>query len=151
MPTPFDVPPDPFIKKLADYLRENVKELKPPEWVGMVKTGPHAERLPTQLDLWYIRSASLLRKIYMRGPIGISKLSIAYGGRVKGKRRRPEHFRRGGRAIIRKILQQLDAAGLVKASKKGRVITSEGKSMLDSVAAEVKKELEKLIPELTKY
>ena len=59
---------------------------------------------------------------------------------------------KGSGAIIRKALQQLEAAGLVETVKgKGRVVTNKGRSLLDKLATEIKKELEKEIPELRKY
>jgi small subunit ribosomal protein S19e len=49
-------------------------------------------------------------------------------------------------------LKQLEEAGLVSTVKaKGRVVTPEGRKMVDLLSAEVKKELEKANPELKKY
>lgn len=63
-----------------------------------------------------------------------------------------EHARRGGGAIIRKALQQLEAAGLLEPSgNKGRVLTKEGRQLLDGLSTEIKKELEKKHSELKKY
>ena len=41
------VPPRLFIEELARYLKENVEEVKPPEWALYAKTGSHKERVPT--------------------------------------------------------------------------------------------------------
>lgn len=151
MPTPYDVPPAVLIEQLAKYLKDNVDVIRPPEWAPYVKTGSHAERLPQNPDWWYIRCASLLRKIYLMGPIGVEHLRSEYGGR-KNMGVRPEHTRKGGGAIIRKALQQLEEAGFIETVRgKGRVITLEGRKLLDSLAAKIKKDLEKTIPELTKY
>jgi hypothetical protein len=49
---------------------------------------------------WYVRCASLQRKIYIHGPIGIEKLRAEYGGR-KDFGVRPEHAVKAGGAIIR--------------------------------------------------
>jgi len=134
----YDVPADALIKKLAHYLKENVSEISPPAWAAFAKTSSYTERLPEKADWWYTRGASILRKVYINGPIGISKLRLAYGGRT-GQRSSPEHFRRGSGAIVRKLVQQLEAAKLVtKADNKGRVVTKEGKDVLDSLANEVK-------------
>ncbi len=78
-------------------------------------------------------------------------LRAEYGGRKSlGVRR--QHSRKGGGANIRKILQQLEAAGLVETVKgKGRIITKQGRKVLDHVAAEIKEEMEKQQPELKKY
>ncbi|HIP62762.1 MAG TPA: 30S ribosomal protein S19e, partial [Archaeoglobus profundus] len=52
---------------------------------------------------------------------------------------------------IRKALQQLEKAGFVKKTPEGRVVTPKGRSFLDKIATEIKKELVKKIPELAKY
>lgn len=151
MPTPYDVPPSILIERLAEYLKDNVDAIRPPEWASYVKTGVHAERAPQNPDWWYIRCASLLRKVYIKGPIGVEHLRSEYGGR-KDRGAKPEHARKGGGAIIRKALQQLEEAGLVQTIKgKGRVITPQGRSLLDSLSASIKKQLEKINPVLKKY
>ncbi|MCD6469597.1 30S ribosomal protein S19e [Candidatus Bathyarchaeota archaeon] len=151
MPTPYDVPPSILIERLAKYLKDNIDEVKPPEWAPYVKTGVHAERTPQNPDWWYIRCASLLRKVYIRGPIGVEHLRSEYGGR-KDRGTRPEHARKGSGAIIRKALQQLEKAGLIQTIKgRGRVVTPQGRSLLDSLSADIKKQLEKTNPALSKY
>ena len=151
MPTPYDVPPAILIERLAKYLKDNVDAVRPPEWALYVKTGVHKERPPQNSDWWYIRCASLLRKVYVKGPIGVEHLRAEYGGR-KDRGVKPEHTRKGSGAIIRKALQQLEEAGLVETVKgEGRIVTSKGRSLLDSLSAEIKRELEKSIPELRKY
>jgi len=117
----------------------------------MVKTSTHTQRQPEDPDWWFTRAASILRKTYLEGPIGIEHLRAKYGGRKSlGVRR--QHTRKGGGSNIRKILQQLETAGLVENIKgKGRIITKEGRRILDKVATEVKEELEKSLPELKKY
>jgi small subunit ribosomal protein S19e len=145
--TPHDVPASKFIEKLAKYLKENVDEINPPSWASIAKTGPHVQRQPQNSDWWYIRCASLLRKIYIHGPLGLEKLRADYGGR-KDFGVKPEHVVKAGGSIIRKALQQLEAAGLIETSKpKGRRITREGRKLLQEIAEEVGKEL----PELEKY
>jgi len=144
------VPPQLLIDALAEYLKENVEEVKPPEWAAYVKTGSHKERVPDDPEWWYKRCASLLRKIYLEGPVGVERLRTYYGGR-KNMGTVREHFRKAGGAILRNALQQLEAAGLVKTTPRGRVITPKGMSVVDKVAAEVFKELVKEHPELKKY
>jgi len=150
--TVYDVPPDKLIDALAKYLKENVPDVKPPHWALFVKTaGPARERPPENPDWWYVRCASLLRKLYIHGPVGIERLRTAYGGRTKS-RVMPERFKKGGGSIIRKALQQLEKAGLVtKVEGEGRVLTPEGRSLLDRIATRVFKELVKSMPELRKY
>jgi len=150
LPTPYDVPPSMLIDRLADYLRNNVDEVKPPEWARYAKTGVHTEKSPEDPDWWYVRSASLLRKIYVKGPVGIHSLRPEYGGR-KDRGTRPEHAKQGSGGIIRKALQQLEVAGMVETSKKGRVITKKGRQLLDMLSTEIRRDLEKAHPELKKY
>lgn len=143
MPTPFDVPADLLINGLAKYLKENVGDVGPPTWSLTAKTGSHHERPPQQADWWYLRSASLLRKLYVHGPLGIQRLRVEYGGR-KRVGERIEHSRKGGGSSIREPLQQLEKAGLVtKEEKKGRKLTREGVNLLNRISAEVQKEVKK--------
>lgn len=148
-----DVPAELLIKELVNYLKSNVSEVKPPEWALFVKTGANKDRPPMQEDWWYWRAASILRKLYLHGPVGLERLRTAYGYRAKiGSEMRREHFRKAGGAIIRKILQQLERAGLVeKIPGKGRVLSPKGKSLLDKLAMRILKELVKTRPELKKY
>jgi small subunit ribosomal protein S19e len=151
LPTPYDVPTPIFIEKLAQYLRQNVDTITPPAWANVVKTGSHTQRPPEDPNWWFTRCASILRKIYVKGPIGITRLRIEYGGRF-GPGMKPEHARKGSGSIIRKAVQQLEVAGLVEPlRKRGRVVTGNGRRMLDRLSAEIKKNLEKELPELKKY
>ncbi|RLE83145.1 MAG: 30S ribosomal protein S19e [Thermoprotei archaeon] len=151
MVTAYDVPAQLLIERVARYLKENFPEIKPPSWAMFVKTGPHADRVPENPEWWYIRCASLLRKLYFHGPVGIERLRTAYGGRADlGMKRK--HCKKAGGSIIRKALQQLEAAGLVtKVDRKGRALTPKGRSLLDSIAHKVFIELVKEKPELKKY
>ncbi|NHV96259.1 MAG: 30S ribosomal protein S19e [Thaumarchaeota archaeon] len=150
MPTVYDVPQDLLIKRLAEYLRR-LPQVAPPMWAYMVKTGSHAERPPADREWWYTRAASILRKLYLHGPLGLSDLESMYGGR-KSVGYSLAHHRDGGGSNIRRILQQLESAGLVaKEGKKGRVLTNKGRSLLDRLSGEIFKELVKVNPELAKY
>ncbi len=142
MVTVRDVPANKLIEKLKEKLKE-FKELEKPKWIDFVKSGCHKERPPDQPDFWYIRAASILRRIYLDGPVGVERLRTYYGGR-KRRGRRPPRFRKASGAIIRRILQRLEEAGLVeKVDKKGRKITPKGQSLLDRIAYEVWKEMKK--------
>jgi small subunit ribosomal protein S19e len=115
-----------------------MEEIKPPEWARFVKSGVHKQRPPEQPDFWYIRAASVLRRIYIDGPVGVERLRSYYGGARK-RGYFPKHFRKGSGAIIRKILQQLEKAGLVEKTAKGRKISPKGQKLLNGIASEVKK------------
>ncbi len=130
--------PTKLIEKVAVYLKEN-KVIEPPQWAMFVKTGVHKERPPQDPDWWYIRAAAILRKLYLKGPIGVSRLRKLYGGRHR-LGHKPPKFAKGSGAIIRKILQQLEDAGLAeKADKKGRVLSRKGRELLEEAAKVVLK------------
>ncbi len=131
----YDVPAGELVNKLAEKLKD-VKEIQPPEWARFVKTGPHKERIPQQADWWYVRAASVLRRVYVDGPVGVGRLRTWYGGR-KNFGHSPEHHVDAGGAIIRKVLQQLEAAGFIKKDKAGRVIAPKGQSLLEKTASEI--------------
>lgn len=139
-----------MIRRLAQDLRSR-DEIKPPEWALFVKTGAHKERSPDDPDWWYVRCASILRKIYLRGPIGTERLRIDYGGK-KRRGAKPNKFHKGSGAIVRTALQQLERAGFImKRGNKGREMTNIGRSYMDKLSAALKRELSKAIPELENY
>ena len=151
MTTAYVVPANVLINRLSGYMKENIREIQPADWAGFVKTGSHVERMPQNPDWWYVRSASVLRKLYMNGPVGVSRLRKEYGGR---KRRgvRPAHFAKAGGNIIRSILQQLEQAGLAqKDGTKGRVVSGKGRSLLDAMSTQIKRDLDRENPELQNY
>ncbi len=132
-----EVSADKFIEKAASEL-EKMNELKPPEWTSFVKTGIHKERPPTQKNWWWVRSASIMRKLHLKQDIGVSRLKKIYGGR-KNRGVEPEHKYKASGKIIRNILQQLESAGYVKTEKKkGRSLTPKGKKFLNDIAKSLK-------------
>ncbi|MBI2547439.1 MAG: 30S ribosomal protein S19e [Candidatus Aenigmarchaeota archaeon] len=131
-------------QKLTSSVKEElkkVKEIAPPPWIYFVKSGAHRERMPQQDDFWYVRSASILRRLYLDGPVGIARMRSYFGGK-KRRGHKPAHFRRASGSIVRKILQQLEAAGMVEknADRKGRKLTPSGRKFLDKIAYEVSKQ-----------
>jgi small subunit ribosomal protein S19e len=145
----FDVPADDLISKLSDQLKKD-KKINPPEWASYVKTGPHVEKIPQNRDWWYTRCASLVRKVYLHGPIGISDLKSYYGGR-KRIGYNLDHHKDAGGAIIRNALQQLEASGYVEKKSKGRSISNEGMKRVDRLATEIFKDISKLNKDLERY
>lgn len=138
----FDAHAGKLAKEVAAVLKTK-EELTPPVWAKFVKTGVHKEKPPQQKDWWYIRAAAVLRTIYKDGPVGVSKLCSKYGGK-KNRGNKPNKFIKGSGSVIRKIVQQLQAAGLIKYKKegvhKGRVITSAGTALLNKAAVKALKE-----------
>lgn len=118
---------------------EKMEEIKPPEWAKFVKTGVHNERPPSQKNWWYIRSASILRKLSLGKPIGVSRIKRVYGGR-KRRGHKPEHKYPASGSIIREIFKQLEKSGFVKTEKsKGRMITAKGTLFLKEIVKSVEK------------
>lgn len=145
-----ELPADTIIQQLAAHLKDKEKDVSPPAWTIYTKTGPHLERVPNNLDWWYVRCAALMRKLYVHGPIGVSRLSTAYGG---GKQRgmAPRKFRRGSSLILRKAMVQLQKAGLVSKADGGRVLTAKGRSLMDRLAITTSRDLVKATPALKRY
>ncbi|MGA8912122.1 MAG: 30S ribosomal protein S19e [Nitrososphaeraceae archaeon] len=145
----YDIPADDLIMKLAEQLKKD-KKIESPSWAAFVKTGAHTEKIPQNKDWWYTRCASLLRKVYIHGPIGVSDLKIEYGGRKKIGYNLSHHKDAGG-AIIRKALQQLEVAGYIVKKNKGRLVSEEGMKRIDRVATELYKEIIKTSQEMQRY
>lgn len=150
MTTVYDVPADLLIKRTAEKLK-GITEISPPEWASYTKTGRHRERPPVEKDWWHTRVAAVLRKVYLKGPIGTERLASFFGG-AADRGSRPDRAVKGSGSIIRHSLQQLEKAKMVfNMDKKGRSVTPEGRKFLDNIAHEVKMQLGKDNPELMKY
>ena len=136
MTTVYDVDPNALIDAAAGELKAKVKA---PAWSEFVKTGLSKERPPENPDWWFVREASILRKIYTKGPIGVSRLRNEYRSK-KNRGVRPEKSYPASGKITRLAVQQLEEQGLVKKIKdgKGREITGAGMKFLDNLAHKIK-------------
>ncbi len=136
MVSALDNDPEKLIGGLANALKEKMKK---PEWATYVKTGVGRERLPDDPDWWFARSASIMRRLYKDGPVGVSKLRSYYGNSHR-RGHKPAHFAKGGGKVIRTILQDLTKANLVKVSEKpkGRILTPEGRKLMDAISKSIK-------------
>src|SRR5439155_1082370 len=118
MTTAYDVPPVLLIERIKEKLQTEGK-IKPPEWAAFARTRVNTEKAPTQKDWWYRRVAAVLRKVYLHGPVGTSRLAAEFGGR-RDDGAAPYHPRRGSRSVAREAMQQLQAMDLLtKTDKKG--------------------------------
>ena len=133
MVTAFDVEPNKLISNAATKLKE--MNIAKPDFVGLVKTGSHCKRPPSDEDFWFVRCASILRQAYVNDIVGVQKLRRHYGGR---KRRgvKPEKHAPSGGSTIRKAMQELEKAGLLVKEKTGRKLSPKGRAFLDGVAKE---------------
>ncbi|MFX1391528.1 MAG: 40S ribosomal protein S19 [Promethearchaeota archaeon] len=125
------VQPQKLVEAIAEKLKE-YPEITPPKGSEFWKTAFFKEFAPQDSEnFWYIRCASILRKVKKYGPIGVSKLRKFYGGK---NRKGPglHHSAKGSGKIIRVALQQLESANLVEnVEKEGRVASPEGTSLLE--------------------
>jgi len=131
----YTVKPEELIKLAKEELKK-YNEMTPPEWTAFVKTGAGKERAPAQKDWYYIRAASVLRKLYVKSPVGISRLRGMYSSK-KSKGVQPERVYKGSGAVIRKILQAFEKIGFVSKTKRGRSLTPKGVSFLDKLASQI--------------
>lgn len=120
------------MSKLVTEIKK-IKEVKAPEWAPFVKTGASRERPPVDPEWWSVRAASVLGKVAKYGPVGTNRLAKQYGGR-KNRGHRPDKKCSGSRNIVRKVLQQLEAAGLIQQTEKptsGKILTAKGKELIN--------------------
>jgi len=136
MTTVYDVPADHIIRRVAEELKKR-KEIFPPAWAAFAKTGVHKEMPPEDPDWWFIRAAAVLRRVYIDGPLGVERMRSFYGGK-KNRGSRPNAFRKGSGSILRKTLQQLEAAGMILHDKTGRKVSNKGMAFLDNLSQEVR-------------
>jgi small subunit ribosomal protein S19e len=125
-------------KLIAEELEKT--EMQPHPLANMVKSGIATEHPPTQENFWYLRSAAILRKLYLNtNPVGTERLRNVFGSRKNNGHQPSHHYKAGGK-FIRMMLQQLEKEGLIKKiekPKKGRTITPKGQKLLDSLAKKV--------------
>eukprot|EP00927_Polykrikos_kofoidii_P017176 TRINITY_DN1779_c0_g2_i1.p1 TRINITY_DN1779_c0_g2~~TRINITY_DN1779_c0_g2_i1.p1 ORF type:complete len:159 (+),score=34.15 TRINITY_DN1779_c0_g2_i1:75-551(+) len=130
-----DVQADKFIKAFSQHLKRQGR-FEMPKWADVVKTGRAQELPPSDPDWLYVRTASMVRKVYIRGGSGVGGFKKVYG---KQKRRGTcaNTFAKGSGSIARYVLQQLEEMGLVEQDEEGgRKITKEGQRELDTVAVQ---------------
>eukprot|EP00178_Gracilaria_changii_P012671 TRINITY_DN35815_c0_g1_i1.p1 TRINITY_DN35815_c0_g1~~TRINITY_DN35815_c0_g1_i1.p1 ORF type:complete len:177 (+),score=33.50 TRINITY_DN35815_c0_g1_i1:68-532(+) len=130
-----DVPCQAFIKALAAHFK---KKMDLPEWHDLIKTATYKELSPIDPDWYFIRAASVARRVYLHGGIGVGALQIAYGGRNTNGVQRP-HFSKAAKGVIRHALQQLEKLKFVgqRDGRKGRWMTKAGQRELDVIATEL--------------
>ena len=133
-----DVPADAFIKACAEFLKRQPK-FDVPKWHDIVKTATVKEFAPYDEDWFFVRSASILRKVYLRKGTGVGALKKWYGassGQHRGTRK--AHFTTASGAIIRKSMHELEKLEMMEHDDDGgRVITSKGRAEMDRIAGNI--------------
>ena len=110
-----DVPAQEFVSALAAHFKKTQK-LNVPAWHDLIKTATYKELCPQDPDWYYVRAASVARKIYLRGGIGVGAFQKIYGGAKSNGSRRP-HFAKAAAGIHRNILKGLTEIDLVAKKK----------------------------------
>ncbi len=135
MTTVYDVEAGALVKAASEDLKTKIKA---PEWAQFAKTGVAKDRPPEDPNWWYVRAASILRKIYVKGPIGISRLRGEYRSK-KNCGVKPEHSAKASGKVTRLAVQQLEQLGFLKKTEDGgREITAAGMKYLDNIAHKAK-------------
>ena len=146
----YDVPADELISKLTEILK--AEDIPAPNWALFVKTGAHADKPPQKPDWWYTRCASILRKIYLLGPLSVNDLRTIYGGGKRNMYYGARHHKDASGAVIRNAIHGLEKLGyLEKVEKKGSVVTRQGMQKLDKLSTDILHELIKTTPKLKIY
>merc|ERR1712224_887708 len=129
-----DVSAEKFIEAFAQHLKRQGK-FEIPKWADLVTTGRTKELAPYDPDWIYTRASSMVRKIYIRGGVGVGAFRKIYGGQFR-RGTCTNTFCKGSGKILRYILQQLEEMGLVEQDDEtgGRKISNEGQRELDTVA-----------------
>lgn len=107
-----DVSAEAFIAGYAKHLKDQGR-MTIPTWVDIVKTSSANELAPYDEDWYYIRAASIARKVYLNKGVGVGQLKRWYGGAFR-KRCQRSHFRKACGQIIRTILKDFQKLGLVE-------------------------------------
>merc|ERR1712142_524967 len=130
-----DVNPQDFVRAFAAHLKKS--KLKVPEMVEIVKTSKAHELGPTDPDWFYVRAASVARRVYLRPNVGVGAVRKIYGG-AKRNGTRPNHFCLSSSNVARKVLQSLEGIKIVtKDANGGRSIAPTGRRDMDRVAGQV--------------
>jgi small subunit ribosomal protein S19e len=128
-----DIAAKDFIEAYAEHLK-NSDKFELPVWADTVKTATFKELAPYGDDWYYIRAASVARKVYLRPGVGVGTLRKWYGGNFRNGTR-SEHFRKANAGIIRSVLLQLENMKVTeKTEGGGRRMTRVGQQDLDRIA-----------------
>ncbi|CAG9538335.1 unnamed protein product [Cercopithifilaria johnstoni] len=133
-----DVDQHEIVRQIAGFLKKSGK-VRVPDWSDVVKLGQNKELAPIDSDWYYIRTASIARRLYIRSPTGVGALRRVYGGN-KRHGVLPNHFVKSSGSVLRKALQTLEAIKWVEKDPdgKGRILTKQGRKDLDRIASQLR-------------
>ncbi|KAL8271634.1 hypothetical protein Esti_004439 [Eimeria stiedai] len=128
-----DVTAQIFIQAYANHLKKRGKFVVP-KWADLVKTGHGKTLAPHDPDWLFLRAAAMLRHLYLRPSCGVGAFRKVFSCKT-GNKCIPGHTSKASGKIIRYILQQFEAMGLVESRPdNGRRLTKVGQKELDVIA-----------------
>ncbi|KAL8440230.1 hypothetical protein Efla_000356 [Eimeria flavescens] len=128
-----DVMAQTFIQAYANHLKKRGKFVVP-KWADLVKTGHGKTLAPHDADWLFVRAAAMLRHLYLRPSCGVGAFRKVFSCKT-GNKCIPGHTSKASGKIIRYILQQFEAMGLVESRPdNGRRLTKVGQKELDVIA-----------------
>ena len=132
-----------FIKYFSRHLRRTGK-MELPKWIDYVKTSCSRYNAPANPDWYYVRAASIIRRIYLTPGVGVGALRHMYGRLNRRTKGRPHHTPASG-SIIRHIFHQLEKLQLVeKTPSGGRRVTNAGRRDLDRISSQIGKRIRRI-------
>merc|ERR1711881_818321 len=132
-----DVNQSDFVVAFAAFLKKTGK-VSVPKWSDFAKTATQKQNSPVDDDWFYVRTAAIARQLYIKGTVGVGRMSVIYGSTVN-RGVRPCHTRHGNAHIARCAMQELEKMKLVEKAEKGRKLTKDGQRDMDRVAAQLAK------------
>jgi small subunit ribosomal protein S19e len=134
-----DVDQSDLVRVVGQFLKKQGK-ITMPNGHEFAKTSSAKEQTPEDPDWYYYKLASMLRRLNYRKHIGVGGFRKVYSTRKNNGCAR-EHTALGNQGIIRRGLQALEKLGYVaKHEDGGRVLSSEGRKVLDRMAVQIGKE-----------
>ena len=125
-----------FIKALAAHFKRS-ETITPPDYTAFTKTACFKQASPLDNDWFFVRSAAVARKIYLK-PIGIGQLTRSFGGKAR-RGTRTNVFKKSCAGVIRQCVHQLKEADLIEPHRNGGwKITQNGQKALDTIAVAVR-------------
>ncbi|KII62427.1 40S ribosomal protein S19-1 [Thelohanellus kitauei] len=134
MPGVCDVDPSEFVFELSKSLQKK-SGIELPEFTTFCKTSHGKEHAPYRKDWFFVRMASMARRLYTEQGMGVGHFTRIYGvGKRNGTR--PKHHVDGSGSVSRKALQLLGKLNIVEIDQVngGRRLTAQGRKELDAVA-----------------
>ena len=132
-----EVPQGRLVDALTNYLLSE-KLVETPAHTVRTKTAAFKENTPEDPNWFVRRSAAILRRLALKGEMGVGKLAKVFGALNKRRisRNKKQHAAKGH---IRKALQLLEAARLAEKGEDEckRKITDEGFALLNKLAREL--------------